>query len=59
MTKTIRHTWKPIEDKRFKHSKCPKCRCEVYHTGDRMIYIDRYGNTFYRVPECVMPNTRL
>lgn len=57
MRKLIRHSWDDIKDNRFQHSQCNRRKCEKFHTGEKMIYVDRFGNTWYRLPDCVLPYT--
>ena len=59
MGKLIRHKWKALYG--FKHHKCERCNCirKWSDMGQRILYIDRFGNTFYQTPECELPNIRL
>jgi hypothetical protein len=58
MRKTIRHKWTIAS---WNVRKCVKCRTEEIfdHKRQIWIYYDRFGNNYYKIPPCVMPNTKL
>jgi len=59
MTKLITHKWKDNNIPNVKQ--CERCLCLKYYVYAfrRMMYMDRFGKTHYRAPECVLPNTKL
>lgn len=38
-----------------------KCKAEKWYDMEReqTTYMDRFGKTHYRAPDCVLPNTKL
>ena len=60
MKKLIKHKWKD-NDTVARGKQCERCLCLKYYDYAfvRMMYMDRFGITHYRAPECVLPNTKL
>ena len=60
--KLIHHTWSKITGSGLlKHAECVKCKSHRYYDYrfQKMMYQDRFGNLFYRTPECVFMNEKL
>lgn len=60
--KILRHKWRRIDPSRkLKHFECMKCKAEKWYDMEReqTTYMDRFGKTHYRAPDCVLPNTKL
>lgn len=53
--RVLRHKW---DDKQgshlLQHKVCPACKCEKFFSMEtyRTVYMDRFGHTTYRAPEC-------
>lgn len=57
MGKLIHHEWDKVEgSNKLQHKQCPRCLCEKYFSTDhgQVIYVDRFGKTWFRAPKCEM-----
>ena len=62
MKRTIHHSWEyVVPTQLLKHMKCSRCNCEKFYTAGyrQVMFQDRFGKVHYRVPNCVLPNTKL
>ena len=58
----IKHTWKKIENSRkLQHAECIRCKSQKWWDDrfGKLIYVDRFGKTHYRAPDCAYPNTKI
>ncbi len=60
--RVLRHKWDDKQGSRLlQHKVCPVCKCEKFFSMEtyRTVYMDRFGHTTYRAPNCELPNTKI